>query len=176
GRVRITGTSQGGGLGGGGGPTAQALIRSGSAITFTRTGNTLTNDSQRSGALANGAVSLDVNSPCGTDVYVAIAAQGGGATLSNVNIVADPLVNCMIPVADAGMGGGAGGGSGATGGGSGTTGGGTGMTEMIPGVGTGSTTVQPAAKTGCGCASIADVAAPLMALLAIAGMRRRRRN
>lgn len=150
-----------------------ALTRTGSPVTFTRSGNTLSNDSTRSTAFAgtgNVTATIDVQAPCGTDVYIALAAPGGGAVIQNVNVIAEPLVNCMVPVADAGTGGGTG-----TGGGSGA-GGGTGMTEVLPGVGTGSTTVQPAAKTGCGCSSPADFASPVLGLLTLVGLRRRRRN
>jgi uncharacterized protein (TIGR03382 family) len=148
------------------------LAKLGSPLTFVRQGGTLQNDSAAratmvaAGQNVTGAVT--VNAPCNSDIYVTLAAAGGGPTLQNVTVEVDPLVNCMVPSADGGMGGGAGGGGGGTGGGSGTT------TQTLPSVGANSTTEQPNAKTGCGCTSPADFGAPLMALVMVMVGRRRR--
>jgi hypothetical protein len=88
-----------------------------------------------------------------------------------VAVQVEPLVNCMIPV-DAGTGGGGGSDAG-TGGGGGGGGGGSTMTSTLPSVGANNTVQEPQVKTGCGCASVLDVAMPLFALLAL---RRRRRS
>ncbi len=177
-RIRVTGAAQSGGGFGGQAPTVRVLTRNGAPVTFTRTGNVLSNDAEKNVAMTGGGNltgTVELNAPCNTDVYVALVSAGGGATLQNVNVTVDPLVNCMVPVADAGSGGGTGGGS-ATGGGAGGGGGSGQMTEIIPGVGPGSTTEQPVVKTGCGCASPVDVAVPALALLALARSLRRRRN
>lgn len=171
-RVRVTGAQGGGGGFGGQPPAVTVLAKLGSPLTFVRQGGTLQNDSAAratmvaAGQNVTGAVT--VNAPCNSDIYVTLAAAGGGATLQNVTVEVDPLVNCMVPSADGGMGGGAGGGGGGTGGGSGTT------TQTLPSVGANSTTEQPNAKTGCGCTSPADFGAPLMALVMVMVGRRRR--
>jgi MYXO-CTERM domain-containing protein len=146
------------------------LARLGSPLTFVPQGGALQNDAQYTvTAAANGSdltATMALNAPCNSDVYVTLASPGG-ATMQNVNLTLVPLVNCMIPV-DAGTGGGSGGDAG-TGGGGGNTG-----TTTLPSVGPGSTAQQPQVKTGCGCSSPADFAAPLMALVLMLGRRRRR--
>lgn len=171
-RIRVTGASGGGGgLGGGMPPTVRVLAKTGAPINFTKLGGVLQNDAPTSvntvlnGQNLTGAVT--VNAPCNSEVYVTLAAAGGGATIQNLDLQVDPLVNCMLPVADAGMGGGAGGGTG------GGTGGSTG-TQTLPSVGPMNTTQQPPAATGCGCASPADIGAPLFALALLLLNRRRR--
>lgn len=181
-RVRVTGSTGGGGGFGGGAPAVRVLTKTGAPITFTRAGNTLSNDAEKNVAATGGnnlTATVDVAAPCNSEVYIAVTAPGGGATIQNLNITFDPLVNCMIPQPDAGTGGGSGttgGGTGATGGGSGTTGGGSGMTETLPSVGPGNVTEQPEVKVGCGCASLVDLSIPALALLGLARSLRRRRQ
>ena len=182
-RIRVTGIdgSQGNPLGGAG-PTVTILAKTTSPITFARQGGTLQNDAQATADLVKSGQNLTgdvtVNAPCNSEVYVTLAAAGGGATLQNVTVQVFPLVNCMVPPPDAGTGGGAGGGTG--GGAGGGTGGGTGGgnatgTTTLWSVGMGNTTQQPNARTGCGCASPADLGAPFLALaLMVLGARRRR--
>jgi MYXO-CTERM domain-containing protein len=182
--ITVTGQAQaqGGGFGGQP-PQIRVLGRPGSPITFVRQGGALQTDAMFNVAAtvsAQGAVTgtLTVNAACGTDVYVTLAAPGGGETLQNVNVQVQPLVNCVIPApADAGTGGGGGTGGGAGGGGGGSAGGGTGGstgTQVFQSVGPGSVTQQPTAKVGCGCSTPGDFAAPLLALLALSATRRRR--
>jgi uncharacterized protein (TIGR03382 family) len=175
-RVRLTASAgQSGGIGGGAAPVVRILTKNGSPITFVRQGGSLQNDATvavDAAVTMAGAVTgtANVNAPCNTDVYVTLASPGDGATLQNVTLAVDPLVNCMVPV-DGGTGGGAGGGGGATGGGSG---GGNTSTTTLPSVGPGSTTEQPTAKVGCGCSGPADFAAPLFGLMVLLSRRRRR--
>ena len=171
-RVRLSGNaSSGGALGMGAPPVVRILTRNAGPITFVRQGGTLQNNADLTvNAVVNGNAvtgSADVNAPCNTDVYVTLASPGTGATLQNITFTVDPLVNCMIPV-DAGTGGGTGNDAG-TGGGGGNTG-----TTTLPAVGPSSTTQQASAKVGCGCASPADFAAPLLGLMLLVGSRRRR--
>lgn len=174
-RVTVTGVAGGGGgFGGGGSPAVQVLTRKGTPLLFARQGGVLQNNAELTVAMAAGANntlsgSAQVNAPCNTEVYVALAAAGGGATLQNVNVTVEPLVNCMIPQPDAGTGGGAGGGGGTTDAGAG---GGSGGTTTIPSVGPGSTTEQPPAATGCGCTAGVDALA--LGALALLAARRRR--
>jgi hypothetical protein len=149
----------------------QILTRAGSPITFTRQGGTLQNDAERRQAMTAGNAgtqsgTVEVNAPCNTEVYVTLAAAGGGATLQNVNVTVEPLVNCMLPVADAGAGGGGGGGDDAG------TGGGSGGTTTIPAVGENNTTSQTPAPVGCGC-SAGALPGTGLALLALVARRRR---
>ena len=173
-RVRLTAaTNTGGGVGGGQAPVIRMMTRKASPITFVRQGGLLQNDADLTinAAVANNAVtaSADVAAACNTDVYVTLASTGDGATLQNITLTVDPLVNCMIPV-DGGTGGGSGSDAG-TGGGGGNTG-----TQTLPSVGANSTTEQPNAKVGCGCAGPADFGAPLMGLLLLLATRRRARS
>lgn len=177
-RVRVTGAAGGGGPFGGQPPMVRVLAKKGSPITFTRQGGTLINDSEAGATMTaagqNVTAAVDVNAGCNTEVYVTLAAVNGGATLQNVSVQIDPLVNCMIAVPDAGTGGGGGatgGGGGATGGGGGSGGGSTG-TVTLPSVGPGSTTQQTGAMAGCGCTSLEGAGSMLM-LLALALRRRR---
>lgn len=178
-RVRLTATAGGGGgpLGMGAPPQVRILTRTGSPITFVRQGGLLQNDAAVTvNAVVNGnnvTGSAEVNAPCNSDIYVSLASPADGATLQGVTLTVDPLVNCMIPV-DAGTGGGGGTGGGA-GGGAGGGGGNTGTTTL-PSVGPGNTTEQANAKVGCGCATPADFAAPLLGLVLMLGARRRRRS
>ncbi len=172
-RVRLTGTAGGGGGPlGGAAPVVRLLTKKGSPINFTRQGGTLLNDAELridAAITQQGAVtaSADVSAPCNTDIYVTLASPADGATLQNVALAIDPLVNCMLPM-DAGTGGGGGNDAG-TGGGGGST-----QTSTLPSVGPGNATEQPQAKVGCGCATPADFAAPLLGLIALLSRRRRR--
>lgn len=173
-RVHLSAASGGGSgpLGMGPLPQVRMLARLGSPITFVRQGGVLQNDADltvdatTSGNNVAGVAELDA--PCNSEVYLTLAAQGGGAKLQNLNLTIDPLVNCVIPV-DAGTGGGSGDDAGTGGGAGGNTG-----TTTLLSVGAGNTTQQPEVKTGCGCSSPADLAAPLMALVLLLGTRRRR--
>lgn len=168
-RVRAT-QGGGGGFGGGAPPPVTVMTRSGSPITFTRNGAQLTNDAQASMAVnAQGGTidaQISVRVPCGAneELYVALAGRGGGITLSDLSVSADPLVNCMFPVdagtmmpvdagmpeEDAGVGGS--------------------ETKTIAHAGT---IAQPAAQTGCGCSAL-EGGALLSALVVLASARRRR--
>lgn len=171
-RVRLTAVAGGGGGFGGAAPVVRLLTKKGAPINFTRQGGSLLNDADlRIDAAINGnavTATAEVQAPCNTDVYVTLASPADGATLQNVALAVDPLVNCMLPV-DAGTGGGGGGNDAGTGGGGGNTG-----TTTFPSVGPGSTTEQPQAKVGCGCATPADFAAPLFGLMVLLSRRRRR--
>lgn len=163
---------QGGGGGfGGNTPAIVVLTKTASPVTFTRNGAQLSNDAETTASLQamNGRLDgrVDVRVPCGatSEVYVALAARGGGATLQNVELAAEPLVNCMFPVdagmpmMDAGM-----------------------MmmpvdagqmgndTKMIPAA---QIVGQPAAQTGCGCSSLEGSA--VLATLGLLSLSRRRR-
>ncbi|MEW6433102.1 MAG: MYXO-CTERM sorting domain-containing protein [Myxococcota bacterium] len=154
---------------GGNGPPPQVLVKGGSPITFTRMGANLVNNADVSGVAPNGAGMVTVNVPCGQDVYVSLAAQGGGVNLQNVNVTITPLASCT-PAMDAGMGGGGGSDGGA---GGGTGGGGT-DTTTIPSVGQGNNATNNAAKVGCGCSTPVDGGG--FALLALLALRRRQRR
>lgn len=172
-RVRLSAVAGGGGGPlGGAAPVIRMLVRKGSPITFARAGGNLQNDAEFTvNAVVNGnavTAAADISAPCNTDVYVTLASPGDGATMQNVSLAIDPLVNCMLPV-DAGTGGGGGSMDAGTGGGGGNTG-----TTTLPSVGPGSTTEQPNAKVGCGCATPADFAAPLLGLMVLLSRRRRR--
>lgn len=173
-RVRLTAVTGGGGGFGGGAPMIRMLTRKGSPITFVRQGGLLQNDAEltvnATVAGSNVTATAEVSAPCNTDLYVTLGAPGEGATMQNVTLTVDPLVNCMLPV-DAGTGGGGGGTDAGSGGGGGNT-----STTTVPSVGPGSTTEQPNAKVGCGCSSPADFAAPLMGLMLLFSTRRRRRS
>jgi hypothetical protein len=171
--IRIRGQQQGGGgFGGGMPPELTVLAKTQSAVTFTRAGGNLTNDAEFNGTARSmgGAIDarVDVRIPCGIqEVYVALTSRGGGAVLQNLQVTAEPLVNCMFPVPDAGV-----------------------MPQPDAGMmpepdaGTGSTETkqlpfagtvqQPAAATGCGCASLDG--ASVVALLGLLGLARRRRS
>jgi uncharacterized protein (TIGR03382 family) len=183
-RIRVTGAAGGGGPFGGQPPMVRVLAKKTMPITFTRQGGTLINDSEAGATMTasgqNVTAAVEVNAACNTEVYLTLASVGGGATLQNVSVQIDPLVNCMIPVPDAGTGGGGatGGGSatggGAAGGGSAAGGGGGGNsgTVTLISVGPNSTTQQTGAMAGCGCTSLEGAGSMLM-LLALALRRRR---
>jgi hypothetical protein len=164
-RVTLTAQVSGGGSPfGGGGPTPQLLVRAGEPIVFTRSGSTLINNAQASGMAANGVGSVDLNVPCGNDVYVTIAARSGGVSLQNVSVTLTPLASCTPT--DGGTGGGAGGGGGSMDGG--------GDTVTVPAVGSGSVASREAAKVGCGCTTPVDAGG--LVLLALLALDRRRRH
>lgn len=166
-KVTLTGTVAGNGNPlGGNGPTPQLLVKGGSPITFTRMGSNLVNTADASGMAPNGSGSVNVNVPCGQDVYVTIAAQGGGANLQNVSVSLTPLTSCTTEM-DAGTDAGSGDDAG-------TGGGGGGDTTTTPAVGDGGLLAQPAAKTGCGCSTPVDAGG--FGLLALLALRRRQRR
>ncbi len=169
--IRIRGAQGGGGgFGGGTPPPVTILTKVGSPITFTRNGAQLTNDAETTAAVMASGGNIDsvvpVRVPCAAtqEIYVAVAARGGGTTIQSLDVDAEPLVNCMFPVdagmpmPDAGM----------TEPDAGT--GGT-ETKMLPRAGV---IAQPVAQTGCGCSSFEGAA--VIAALAILGLGRRRRN
>ncbi|MFZ5444975.1 MAG: hypothetical protein ACOZQL_33605 [Myxococcota bacterium] len=170
-KVTVTGVVGGNALGGQP-PQLRVLARVGDPINFARQGGTLQNNAEFTANAAtqgqNVTANVTLTAACNSDIYVTIAAPGGGATLQNVDVQVTPLVNCMLPV-DGGTGGGGGGGGGSTGGGGGSTG-----TTTLPSVGANNQTQQAEAKVGCGCATPADLGAPLMALVLMLGARRRR--
>ncbi|MFT3706962.1 MAG: MYXO-CTERM sorting domain-containing protein [Archangium sp.] len=173
-RVRVTAVSGGGGgIFGGQPPTVRILAKNGMPITFARQGGVLQNDSTFGANMAlqgmNLSGSVDVNSPCAGEVFITLSAAGGGATLQNVQVTVDPLMNCMIPV-DGGTGGGGGMMDAGTGGGGGSTG-----TVTLISVGPANTTQQTATKEGCGCTSV-DASVALMALAALGLIRRRKQS
>lgn len=85
-RVSISGRVDTGPFGGA--PSVRLLARAGSPITFTRGGNTLTNDATKTvlGSIIGGVLdaAADIDVPCGatSEVYLSIGTSGGG----NVNI------------------------------------------------------------------------------------------
>ncbi|MEW5740710.1 MAG: hypothetical protein AB1938_17415 [Myxococcota bacterium] len=175
GASRVTLAAQVGGGGnpfGGQPPTPVLLVGAGAPITFTRSGGTLINTAQASGMAPNGAGSVDVNVPCGSDVYVTIAARNGGVSLQNVNLTVTPLTSCTPMDGGAGGGGGADGGAG--GGAGGGSGGGGGDTVVLPSVGEGNAASGGAAKTGCGCSTPVDAGG--LVLLVLWALRRRPRR
>lgn len=162
-----------GGVGGGGGllgaPKAPTMLaKANRPITFTAQGAALINDADSNGAAAvnaqTGAVtgSLALAVPCGAtqELFVSLAAQGGGSTVQGLTLTVTPLASCTL---DAGADGGSGtdGGSDADAGQQTTTG---------PAVGPDGTTSGPTGQ-GCGCAS-AELS-PLLGLAALALRRRR---
>lgn len=170
--IRIRGAQGGGGgFGGGTPPAVIVLTRAASPITFTRNGAQLTNDAETTTSVQASGGNLDsvvpVRVPCAAnqEVFVAIAARGGGAQLQDLQVTAEPLVNCMFPV-DAGMP----------------------MPDagvmMMDDAGVPPTETktlaragvisQPAAQTGCGCSSLEGSA--VLAALALLGVGRRRRD
>lgn len=147
------------------------LVKRDSPITFANQGNSLQNDAEQTVNMVSSGNNLtgtaQVNAPCGSDVYVTLGIVGTGASLGNVNVTLEPLMNCMIPTPDGGSGDG----------GSGTVDVDAGSPDevmRVASVGDGNVTRQSAAKTGCGCSSPADIVAPLMALVTMLGVRRRR--
>jgi hypothetical protein len=126
------------------------------AITFSRTQDQLTNDAEFTGQVQasqqgqlNGQISVRV--PCGAnqEVYVALASEGGGAQIQGLQVTAEPLANCMLPLSDGGVTPDAGPmGEPDAGPGPGAD------TKMLPAAGTIS---QPTAQTGCGCGVGAEV-------------------
>jgi uncharacterized protein (TIGR03382 family) len=160
---------QGGGGGFGGNVPAIGVVTKSTPITFTRNGGQVTHDGTLAGSVqaANGQLNgrVEVRVPCGAseEIHVALTARGG-ATLQNLVVAAEPLVNCMFPVdagmpmPDAGM-----------------------MMEPDAGQPMGSDTktlpvggvvAQPAAQTGCGCSTFDGTA--VLAALALLGLARRR--
>jgi MYXO-CTERM domain-containing protein len=169
-RVTLTGTVAGGNPLGGGGPTPQILVKSGTPILFTRMGSNVVNTADVSGMAPNGSGSVNVDVPCGQDVYVTIAARGGGTNLQNVSVSITPRTSCAADT-DAGTDAGTGDDAGT---GGGTGGGGGGDTTTVPAVGDGGRLDQPAAKTGCGCSTPVDAGG--LGLLALLALRRRQRR
>jgi len=164
GATRVTLTGQVAGSGnplGGNSPTPQVLVKVGQPIAFSRVGSSLVNTADRSAMAPGGTGNVDVDVPCGSDVYVTIGAPNGGVNLQNVTVALTPKASCT-PMPDAGTGGGSGGGAG----------GGSGQTTTVPSVGEGNTISQAAAKTGCGCSTPVDAGA--FGLLALLALRRRR--
>lgn len=169
--ITLRGDQGGGGFGGNTPPIG--VVTKSTPITFTRNGAQVTNDGTPSGSVqaANGQLNgrVEVRVPCGAneEIYVALTARGG-ATLNNLEVTAEPLVNCMFPV-DAGMpmpdagvdAGVAPVDAGAPGD----------DTKRLP---AGGLIAQPAAQTGCGCSSLDGSA--VLAALALLGLARRRRS
>lgn len=172
-RLHVRGIQQGGGgFGGGAAPALTILTKDNGPITFTRNGAQITPDTGVGSAQLQAPMSgmldgyVDVRVPCGatSEIHVAITSRGGGATVQNLQIEAEPLVNCMFPVPDAGMmpvDAGM-------------------MTEMDAGT-TGEDTkklpvagiiAQPTAAQGCGCNAMEGGA--VLGLLALLSARRRR--
>jgi uncharacterized protein (TIGR03382 family) len=167
--IIVSGDQGGGGLGGNA-PAVQVLTKS-TPITFTRGMTAITNDAANTTAVqaVQGRLDarVDVRVPCGAseEIYVALATRGGGATLQNLRVTAEPLVNCMFPV-DAGMPQPMDAGMMMTvdAGPSGND------TKTIPATGL---VAQPVAQSGCGCSSLEG--AVVLAALALLGVSRRRR-
>ncbi len=175
-RVRVQAQQQGGGgpFGGGGAPPpVTVMIKTGSAITFTRNAGALANDADftTQGTAANGTldVKAEVRVPCAPnqEIYVAIGSSGG-ASLQNLTVTADPLVNCLFPAADGGTPADAGTpavvDAGTDGGSSGD-----GETRRFAAAGI---VAQPAAKVGCGCTSLEG--GSTLAVLGLLSLVRRR--
>ncbi len=171
-RIHLRGRQQGGGFGGGAAPALTVFTKGSGPITFTRTGSQIAADTAATSATAqaaNGVLDafVDVRVPCGatSDVHVAIANRGGGATIQDLQVEAEPLVNCMFPVPDAGV-----------------PPMDAGMMEMDAGTAGEDTkklpaagvVTQPAATQGCGCSSLEGGA--LLSLLALVGVGRRLRR
>ena len=147
--VHFTAQSQGGGFGQQG-PAVHVRTKIGAPVAFTRTGDSFSNDASKDvTAAGNSTITADVpvNAPCGSDVYVAITAPGGGATLSSLNVTFDAAASCGEPDA------------GAPDAGSELDAGTGGTTKDLPSVGNNSTIDQPGFK-GCGCSSPARTTTP----------------
>lgn len=159
--VHFTAQSQGGGFGQQG-PAVHVRTKVGAPIVVTRTASGFTMDATKDvTAAGNSTLTADVpvDAPCGSDVYVAITAPGGGATLGSLNVTFDAQPSCGEPDAgapDAGTDVDAGTGD---------------TTKNLPSVGDDST-IDQAGWKGCGCSSPVDLAWPLLGLL---GLVRRRR-
>ncbi|MBL9036891.1 MAG: hypothetical protein JNG84_00120, partial [Archangium sp.] len=174
-RVTVQGQLAAGSPLGGAAATLTALVKASSPITFTRSGNTLTNDSTESKELTGmgtATAAIDVAIPCGStsEVYVALAAPArSGATAQSVSVTVEPLQNCMLPV-DAGtpmpMDGGSTLDAGVPDAGPSVD------TKTVPSLGAGNVTSGKPAATGCGCTSV-DLA-PVLAAAALLFLRRRR--
>ncbi len=158
--VHFTAQSQGGGFGQQG-PAIHVRTKVGAPIVVTRSGvaNFTMDATKDLTATGNTTLTATVNvdAPCGSDVYVAVSAPGGGATLSALNVTFDPQPTCGSPDAgtDAGV----------------PDAGTDDTTKEIPSVGADSTIDRTAFK-GCGCSSPVDFAWPLLGVFAL--VRRRR--
>lgn len=79
-------------------PKLRLLTKSGSPITFTKSGSVVTDDATASIDLPNGSggtatVTSNVTIPCGGELYVALTAQGG-AQLQNLSFTMTPADSC----------------------------------------------------------------------------------
>lgn len=158
--VHVTAQAQGGGFGQQG-PAVHVRTKVGAPITVTRAGDNFTLDATKdvtAGGTSTLTADVPVDAPCGSDVYVALTAPGGGATLSALNVTFTAQSSCATDAGTPDAGTDVDAGTGDT-------------TKNLPSVGEDST-VDQAGWKGCGCSSPVDFAWPLLGLLGLARRRR----
>jgi MYXO-CTERM domain-containing protein len=182
--LKVSATVPGPSLLGMGGAAAKLFVKSGSPVTFTKMGNSLTSDADLvvslgvSNTVASATAMLAIGCGPTKEVYFTLGSTQGDA-LSDVTVELTKADSCNPTD---GGGGGAGGGSGTGGGGTSSAGGGSGAgggaggsgggsdVRMVPFIGT---TGGPGAK-GCGCSGVEAGLGGLGALLLLAARRRRK--
>jgi hypothetical protein len=165
--VSFSGQAGGGVPGFGGTPDVRILAKSGGPITFTKSGGTLNNDSDKSAtAAASGSTltaKVDIDVPCGatSEVHFTLGTNANSAvSLQNVQVSFEQATTCN-PVVDGGTDGGNN---------DGGSSGGTVFVSAVP-----DKTASGAAAPSCGCGVGAGVPG-LFGLLALALRARRRRR
>lgn len=140
-------------------PTVQLMAKSGSTVTFTKSGTSLSSDTAGVAATKSGqtqgVATANIDVPCGGELYVALAGAQG-PQLQNLSFTVTPADVCAVPDA-------------------GTPDAGAGTPTQLPAITENGKGSGGPAVTGCGCgatdASVFGFA--LMAVVAAAARRRR---